>query len=47
MTNTSAMIGLVAETQIHAGSGESNGVVDLPIYAGKSHRLALRIWLRR
>ena len=36
MTNTSAIIGLVAETQIHAGSGESNGVVDLPIMREKS-----------
>ena len=36
MTNTSAMIGLVAETQIHAGSGESNGVVDLPIMREKA-----------
>lgn len=36
MTNTSAIIGLVAETQIHAGSGESNGVVDLPIMREKA-----------
>ena len=36
MTNTSAIIGLVAETQIHAGSGESNGVVDLPVMREKA-----------
>ena len=36
MVNCSAMMGLVAETQIHAGSGESNGVVDLPIMREKA-----------
>ncbi|EGV32632.1 CRISPR-associated RAMP protein, Cmr4 family [Thiorhodococcus drewsii AZ1] len=29
--NTSALLGLLAETSIHAGAGQSGGVVDLPI----------------
>lgn len=29
--NTSALLGLLAETSIHAGAGQSGGVIDLPI----------------